>query len=300
MYKLIIFISNIFNYFCQYFKKNTSENELNYDIEQGIIDNPLSNDFNTKLEQINNILRYHFKKGKDYVITNVIKESYQEYFNNILSTFENNPDYSQFSIPDELTDILINEVLKWNDKINPTIYDPCIGVAKITSILSQKLNINSKNIYGYDISPQILPIADMNLYLSTNYNQNLNSGNSLVHNYYLNKIKFDIICCNPPFGCNIKYDTLLNNFDYNDIKFEDVYPIKTNDIHLLFLQHCVYMLDKKGVCGIILPSSFIYKENCKVRNWIYKSVNILLLHNLNINFGINYCILVFNKKNIML
>ena len=78
----------------------------------------------------------------------------------------------------------------------------------------------------------------------------------------------------------MKYDELKKTFEetITDVKFEDVYPLKTNNGACLFIQHCVYMLEDNGVCAIVLPDGELFEGNSKwskeFRKWWANNVNI--------------------------
>jgi len=78
----------------------------------------------------------------------------------------------------------------------------------------------------------------------------------------------------------MKYDELKKTFEetIKDVKFEDVYPLKTNNGACLFIQHCVYMLEDNGVCAIVLPDGELFEGNSKwskaFRKWWTNNVNI--------------------------
>ena len=62
------------------------------------------------------------------------------------------------------------------------------------------------------------------------------------------------------------------------LKFQDVYPIKTNVGACLFVQHCIYVLKDKGFCAIVLPDGELFEGNSKwsksFRKWFSETVNI--------------------------
>ena len=60
----------------------------------------------------------------------------------------------------------------------------------------------------------------------------------------------------------MKYDKLKikyeENFPDSDVKFEDIYPLKTNNGACLFTQMCVHKLTEGGVCAIVLPDGELF------------------------------------------
>mgnify|MGYP006077451331 CR=1 FL=1 len=44
--------------------------------------------------------------------------------------------------------------------------------------------------------------------------------------------------------------------------FKHIYPIETNDISVMYLQFCIYMLKTNGICAILLPDDKIF-DRCE-------------------------------------
>ena len=72
--------------------------------------------------------------------------------------------------------------------------------------------------------------------------------------------------------------TYEKKFPDSPVKFEDIYPLKTNNGACLFVQHCVYMLAEGGFCAIVLPDGELFEGNSKwsktFRKWLSEQVNI--------------------------
>ena len=54
-----------------------------------------------------------------------------------------------------------------------------------------------------------------------------------------------------------------DKFPDSSVKFQYIYPIKTNNGACLFIQHCVYMLETGGVCAIVLPDGELFDGSSK-------------------------------------
>lgn len=164
---------------------------------------------------------------------------------------------------------------------NITIYDPCMGTGGFLTRLFKLCDIQSHNIYGCETESDTIKFGNMSMVLTTgSVENNIIKCDSLCENPFIVDKKFSVIVTNPPFGTKIKYDEVKKTFEetITDVKFEDVYPLKTNNGACLFIQHCVYMLQENGVCAIVLPDGELFEGNSKwskeFRKWWTNNVNI--------------------------
>lgn len=164
-----------------------------------------------------------------------------------------------------------------------TIYDPCMGTGGFLTRLFKMCNIPSENIYGCETEIDTIKFGEMSMVLTTgNSKNNIIKCDSLCENKYILNKKFSAIVTNPPFGTNMKYQDLKTTFEseFTDapVKFEDIYPLKTNNGACLFVQHCVHMLAEGGFCAIVLPDGELFEGNSKssktFRKWLSEHVNI--------------------------
>lgn len=169
---------------------------------------------------------------------------------------------------------------------NKTIYDPCMGTGGFLTRLYKLCDgVESSNIYGCETEIDTIKFGEMSITLTTgDISNNVTKCDSITQNPFIVNKKFGAIVTNPPFGTKMNYKDLKNTFEdmYSpseyEVKFEDVYPLKINNGAALFVQHCVYMLDKGGVCAIVLPDGELFEGNSKwsrnFRQWLCKKVNI--------------------------
>lgn len=192
-----------------------------------------------------------------------------------------------------------------------SIYDPCMGTAGFLTRLYSLYDIKPHNIYGCEFEIDSIKFGKVSLILSTNnLEHNILKCNSICNNNLLiNNKKFDLIVTNPPFGTKINYETSKKDFiKYkgdckNNINFEDIYPIKTNNGACLFIQHCVYMLNNNGICAIVLPYGEIFNSKSKtmviMRKWLCDNVEIKYILKVADNCfehtAISTAVLVFTK-----
>jgi type I restriction-modification system DNA methylase subunit len=236
-----------------------------------------------------------------------------EYFTNSYGKGNSSKELGQFFTPFKLINLLlfnIKDYISIDD--NYSIYDPCCGSGGLLNRTSSFLNINKNNIYGCEIEKDTIKYALASLLVNNNSLKiNILNKCSLSNNNYLfeNK-KFNLILTNPPFGIKMTYKDLKSNFEeykfdnYKSslIKFEDVYPINTNNGPSLFLQHVIYMLEDNGICGIVLPdgSELTNKGYYNFRKYLINNCKILKVINVSggafNSTGVKTKILIFKKE----
>ena len=237
-----------------------------------------------------------------------------EYFTNSYGKGNSSKELGQFFTPFKLINLLlinIKDYISIDDDYS--IYDPCCGSGGLLNRTSSFLNINKNNIYGCEIEKDTIKYALASLLFNNNNSLKVNIINkcSLTNNNYIfeNK-KFNLILTNPPFGIKMTYKDLKSKFeeyrDYNfkslSIKFEDVYPINTNNAPSLFLQHVIYMLKNNGICGIVLPDGNELTSNgfYNIRKYLIDNCKILKVINVSggafNSTGVKTKILIFKKE----
>ena len=172
--------------------------------------------------------------------------------------------------------------------------------------LGQKIRIVSKNIYGVDLDPKAVEIAQLSLLLKLLENegrdnkggrilpviQNIKNGNSLIDDPAVageNAFKweeqfpeamqeggFDIVIGNPPY---VRIQT-LNKEEVNFFNNKYKSAIKNYDIYMLFVEKGLSLLKEGGILGFILPSKFFnadYGEGLRKlineKNALYKIID---------------------------
>lgn len=237
-----------------------------------------------------------------------------EYFTNSYGKGNSSKELGQFFTPFKLINLLlfnIKDYILIDD--NYSLYDPCCGSGGLLNRTSSFLNINKNNIYGCEIEKDTIKYALASLLFNNNNSLKINILNncSLSNNKYIfeNK-KFNLILTNPPFGIKMTYKDLKSKFeeyrDYNfkssSIKFEDVYPVNTNNGPSLFLQHVIYMLEDNGICGIVLPdgSELSSKSYYNIRKYLIDNCKILKVINVSggafNSTGVKTKILIIKKQ----
>jgi len=228
-------------------------------------------------------------------------------------------DFGGFNTPRHALNMIydFNQIKKLiNERLSDdtSIFDPTMGTAGFLTRFFNLFNMNAKNIYGCELSPDTIKFAFVSLYLTTGkILKNLESCNSLSESDNIFK-KHIIGLANPPFGTSIKYkkytkgkgagkqtfDGEIETFvkfhmeekydSENDKKedeekyknlFKEIYPIETNNGACLFTQHFVYKLEENGLGIIILPDGEIFDGNSQwsktFRKWLLNNVNLKMI-----------------------
>jgi len=238
-----------------------------------------------------------------------------EYFTNSYGKGNQSKELGQFFTPFKLINLLLFNIKNYiTIDDNYSIYDPCCGSGGLLNRTSSYLGINKNNIYGCEIERDTIKYALASLIVNNNNSLKFNILNkcSLCNNNYVfeNK-KFNLILTNPPFGIKMNYKDLKSKFEeYRDInyktspiiKFEDVYPINTNNAPSLFLQHVIYVLEDNGICGIVLPdgTELSNKSYYNIRKYLIDNCKILKVINVSggafNSTGVKTKILIFKKQ----
>lgn len=164
----------------------------------------------------------------------------------------------------------------------------------------KKFAILTDNIYGVDLDPKALEIAQLNLLLKTvekrqrlpELQNNLKVGNSLIDDSQFSerafnwdnefKEKFNVIIGNPPY-----IRSQLSNKDDKKF-FEDTYKSARGqyDIYILFIEKALNLLEDGGYLGFIIPNKFLVSDyGLGIRKLILKESNIIQIIDVS-NIGV--------------
>ena len=236
-----------------------------------------------------------------------------EYFTNSYGKGSTSKELGQFFTPFKLINLILYNIKDFID-INDdyTLYDPCCGSGGLLNRTASFLKINRNNIYGCEIESDTTKYALASLLVNNNSLKiNILNKCSLTNNNYLfQDNKFDLILTNPPFGIKMTYKDLETRFnDYksnyyksSQLKFQDIYPINTNNGACLFIQHVIYMLKEGGICGIVLPdgNELTSKGYYNIRKFLIDNCKIIKVINVSGgtfgSTGVKTKVIIFKKQ----
>ena len=163
--------------------------------------------------------------------------------------------------PDDIVNDVINDL-----KISKgfKVYDPCCGTGQFLKKINEKhKNIN---IFGKDIDPTAIKIADHYLSLNKNNKFTFRHSDSLK---IIEKNKYDLIITNPPWGAH--YSKPERNI------LNKIFPeADSGDSLEYFLLKGFHALKEDGVMSYVLPESFLYvKRFSKIRKFFLNNSKIL-------------------------
>ncbi len=201
-------------------------------------------------------------------------------FEYLLSVMGSQGDAGQFRTPRHIIDFLVAVV---DPGITDTILDPACGTAGF--LISAFKHIKEKNkkgvtpderrrlirnFAGYDISPDMVRLSLVNLYLHGFSDPHISEYDTLSSEERWND-NYDVILANPPFMS-----------PKGGIRPHKRFAISSNRSEVLFVDYIAEHLNPKGRAGIIVPEGVIfqsggaYKELRKmlVDNYLYAVVSL--------------------------
>lgn len=196
-------------------------------------------------------------------------------FEYLLSILGSQGDAGQFRTPRHIIDFIVEIV---DPKKNETIVDPACGTAgflisgykhilktntnkKVGDLLSpdEKKKLTS-NVVGYDISPDMVRLCLVNLFLHGFTNPKIYEYDTLTSEDKWNEY-YDVILANPPFMS-----------PKGGIRPHKRFSIQSNRSEVLFIDYIMEHLTPKGRAGIIVPEGIIFQSGTA-----YKSLRKILI-----------------------
>src|SRR3989339_986690 len=187
-------------------------------------------------------------------------ENLGDAFEYLLSILGSQGEAGQFRTPRHIIDFIVEVV---DPKKDETILDPACGTAGFLisaykHILKQnkekaltpdeKLKLMN-NLAGYDISPDMVKLALVNMYLHGFPEPQIHEYDSLTSEKRWDET-FDVILANPPFMS-----------PSGGIVPHKKFSIQANRAEVLFVDYIMEHLNIKGRAGIIVPEGVIFKSD---------------------------------------
>jgi type I restriction enzyme M protein len=155
---------------------------------------------------------------------------------------------------------------------NVTCYDPAAGSGTLLMNLAHAIGEDRCTLYTQDVSQKSSSLLRLNLILNNLVHSipHVIQGNTILEPYHKEGTalrRFDYIVSNPPFKLDFsdfrdQLDTKANKQRF----FAGIPKVPNKDkdkmaIYLLFIQHIIASLSKKGKAAIVVPTGFITAQS---------------------------------------
>jgi type I restriction enzyme M protein len=221
-------------------------------------------------------------------------------FEYLLSVLSSQGDAGQFRTPRHIIDFMVKVV---DPQLNETVLDPACGTAgflisayKNITANNQKLNPDQKkrllnNFVGYDISPDMVRLSLVNMYLHGFKEPHIVEYDTLTSEERWQDT-FDVIMANPPFMS-----------PKGGIRPHSRFSIPAKRSEVLFVDYIAEHLNPSGRAGVIVPEGIIFQSQNA-----YKALRKMLVENclwavvslpagvFNPYSGVKTCILLMDKS----
>jgi len=181
-------------------------------------------------------------------------------FEYLLSILGSQGDAGQFRTPRHIIDFIVDVV---DPKKNETILDPACGTAGfLISAYKHILKTNKEkpltpdeklklmnNLAGYDISPDMVKLALVNMYLHGFPEPKIHEYDSLTSEKRWGET-FDVIMANPPFTT-----------PKGGVSPHSRFNVSVKRTEVLFVDYIVNHLNISGRSGIVVPAGVVFKDD---------------------------------------
>lgn len=195
-------------------------------------------------------------------------------FEYLLSILGSQGDAGQFRTPRHIIDFIVEVV---DPKKNETILDPACGTAGfLISAYKHILKTNKEkpltpdeklklmnNLAGYDISPDMVKLALVNMYLHGFPEPKIHEYDSLTSEKRWDE-SFDVILANPPFMT-----------PKGGINPHKRFAVQSSRAEVLFVDYIIEHLNINGRAGIVVPEGVLGNSNASY----FKQIRGLILEN---------------------
>jgi type I restriction enzyme M protein len=243
-------------------------------------------------------------------------------YESLLASIESAGELGQFLTPRHVIRAIIEMV---NPKIGETIFDPACGSAGflITAYerlkfknsdpknleerdgrkigYGDKLNkeqwkfLTEKTFHGYDVDPEMVRLALMNLILHGIEGAHIRRKDTVAGAEDEEDLRrFDIVLTNPPFAGKVDRE-----------RIKPTLPVKSNKTQVLFLGYVINSLKPSGRAGIILPEGSLFgtnKDDKDIRRYLLENTKLEAVVSMPAGVfqpyaGVKTSFLIFCKKN---
>lgn len=201
-------------------------------------------------------------------------------FEDLLSIMGSQGDAGQFRTPRHIIDMIVEIV---EPKKGEKILDPACGTAGFlisayNKIIKQDLSISEKEelatngLVGYDINPNMVKLSNVNLFLHGCQKPNIHLYDTLTEKDFWTD-KYDVILANPPFMT-----------PKGGIRPHELFSaINANRSEVLFTYYIAQHLTRNGRAGFIVPEGVVfqtanaYKEMRRIlvdENYLYAVISL--------------------------
>lgn len=195
-------------------------------------------------------------------------------FEYLLSILGSQGDAGQFRTPRHIIDFIVEVV---DPKKNETILDPACGTAGfLISAYKHILKTNKEkpltpdeklklmnNLAGYDISPDMVKLALVNMYLHGFPEPKIHEYDSLTSEKRWDET-FDVILANPPFMT-----------PKGGINPHKRFSVQSSRAEVLFVDYIIEHLNLNGRAGIVVPEGVLGNSNASY----FKKIRELIIDN---------------------
>lgn len=237
----------------------------------------------------------------------------QTIFNNFGNKAEQNV-AGQFFTPVQIIDAIVKIM---NPRLKESVADPCSGICDFLAMAwrHSKSQGAALNYFGFDISNEVLKLAELNLVLNGDGNATIKKCNTIYEklcesDYYTditsfstenydieswtnkddenkNIKKYHCIMTNPPFGKGRDLKTGKNGeWDFgltkSNMAMYETWNLlgcpKSIDMGILFLENAYKMTIKGGRFAIVLSNSIVSIPSLKkIREWLLTKVRLVAI-----------------------
>ena len=215
-------------------------------------------------------------------------------YESLLASIESAGELGQFLTPRHIVRAIVEMV---NPKIGETIFDPACGSAGFLITVyewlkyknSDKKNIEdrdgreigygdklnkeqwefltTKTFHGYDVDPEMVRLALMNLILHGIEGAHVRRKDTVAGAEDEEDLRrFDVILTNPPFAGKVDKE-----------RIKPTLPVKSNKTQVLFLGYVINSLKPGGRAGIILPEGSLFgtnKDDKDIRRFLLENTKL--------------------------